>query len=412
MKKLNNASLPLSFAEGKYSSESVNLPEGQYIVKIIATGPCIGKVLKDNEVLAEVDFSSYKTLYNNLSISFILQSESAVSLEVTPKRGDVKVYSASLSSSLLPVGKGSGGGGEWEEACKGILEGTLTVLDDSVVPSGTRHIKQHSFYQDANITSIDLTYVTSIGKNSFNKCTSLTYVNMPAVTEILDNAFYDCEHLTEVNIPSATSVGQYAFYNCYALASGDFSSLTQVGLSAFVLTAFTEVNLPLATYLDNFAFSNCSHITEVNLPLATHIGNKAFHKNISLVSAYLPLVEEIGVEAFSECSSLESIELPAVVRVGDNSSSSYDKGPFPSCTNLTTVDIGPNVTFIGYATFAACSNLKSVTVRATTPPELRSSAFNNTHADLVIYVPAESVDTYKAASGWSSYASKIQAIVE
>jgi hypothetical protein len=28
----------------------------------------------------------------------------------------------------------------------------------------------------------------------------------------------------------------------------------------------------------------------------------------------------------------------------------------------------------------------------------------------IIYVPSASVDTYKAASGWSTYASRIQAI--
>lgn len=105
MKKLNNASLPLSFAGGKYSTESVNLPDGQYIIKIVATGPCIGKVLNGSEVLAEVDFSSYKLLsYNDLRISFILASESAISLEVTPKREDIKIYSASLYSSILPIG--------------------------------------------------------------------------------------------------------------------------------------------------------------------------------------------------------------------------------------------------------------------------------------------------------------------
>lgn len=105
MKELNNASLPLNFEGGKYSTESVSLPEGQYIVKIVATGPCIGKIIKGNEVLTEVDFSSYKMPYNDLRISFILQSESEISLEVTPKREDIKVYSASLYSSLLPVGK-------------------------------------------------------------------------------------------------------------------------------------------------------------------------------------------------------------------------------------------------------------------------------------------------------------------
>lgn len=106
MKNLNNASLPLNFAGGKYSTQSVKLPDGQYIIKIVATGPCIGKILKGSEVLAEVDFSSYKMPYNDLRISFILSSESEISLEVTPKREDIKVYSANLSSSLLPIGKG------------------------------------------------------------------------------------------------------------------------------------------------------------------------------------------------------------------------------------------------------------------------------------------------------------------
>ena len=94
----------MNFAGGKYSTESVKLPNGQYIIKLVATGPCIGKVLKDNEVLTEVDFSSYQTLYNDLRISFILASESAISLVVTTKREDIKVYSASLYSSILPIG--------------------------------------------------------------------------------------------------------------------------------------------------------------------------------------------------------------------------------------------------------------------------------------------------------------------
>lgn len=104
MKNLNNASLPLNFAGGKYSTQSVKLPDGQYIIKIVATGPCIGKILKGSEVLAEVDFSYYKMPYNDLRISFILSSESDISLEVTTNREDIKVYSASLSSSILPIG--------------------------------------------------------------------------------------------------------------------------------------------------------------------------------------------------------------------------------------------------------------------------------------------------------------------
>jgi len=66
------------------------------------------------------------------------------------------------------------------------------------------------------------------------------------------------------------------------------------------------------------------------------------------------------------------------------------------------------VTSIGVMAFTFCSGLASVTVNATTPPTLGSSAFNGTAAALKIYVPAESVDDYKTA--WSAYADKIEAI--
>ena len=149
MKNLNNASLPLNFSGGKYSTESVKLPDGQYIIKIVATGPCIGKVLKDNEVLTEVDFSSYKLLsYNDLKISFILSSESEISLEVTPKREDIKVYSASLSSSILPIG-----GDEYPTPT-----GTINITEN-----GEHNVESYStaIVKIPTVTTAEPTFLTS-----------------------------------------------------------------------------------------------------------------------------------------------------------------------------------------------------------------------------------------------------------
>lgn len=56
----------------------------------------------------------------------------------------------------------------------------------------------------------------------------------------------------------------------------------------------------------------------------------------------------------------------------------------------------------------ALSHATSLTIKATNPPTVTSDAIN---ADVTaIYVPAGSVDTYKAAEGWSAFAEKIQAI--
>ena len=89
---------------------------------------------------------------------------------------------------------------------------------------------------------------------------------------------------------------------------------------------------------------------------------------------------------------------------------SIGKDAFASCSSLTSATIPEGVTSIEGWSFLNCTSLTSVTVLATTPPALGTEAFSNTHSDLKIYVPAESVDAYKAASGWSDYASKIQAI--
>ena len=83
---------------------------------------------------------------------------------------------------------------------------------------------------------------------------------------------------------------------------------------------------------------------------------------------------------------------------------------FVRCSNLTSIEIPNSVTSIGGYAFADSDNLTSVTVQATTPPTLDNNAFVGTRFNLVIYVPAESVDAYKVAGKWSDYASKIQAI--
>ena len=77
--------------------------------------------------------------------------------------------------------------------------------------------------------------------------------------------------------------------------------------------------------------------------------------------------------------------------------------------SITSATIGTGITSIGELAFTNDVNLTSVTIKALDPPTLGSNVFS-VDVNHPIYVPASAVATYKAATGWSEYASRIQAI--
>lgn len=113
----------------------------------------------------------------------------------------------------------------------------------------------------------------------------------------------------------------------------------------------------------------------------------------------------IGNMAFRACLDLTTVTIPdSVTEIASNA--------FNTCSGLTSITIPNSVTAISNGVFANCSRLTSVTINATTPPTLGTDVFKSTNSNLVIYVPTESVDAYKAATNWSSLADRIQPISE
>ncbi len=84
-------------------------------------------------------------------------------------------------------------------------------------------------------------------------------------------------------------------------------------------------------------------------------------------------------------------------------------GVFSYCNALRELALPRSLTSMAQSGFIYAAQTKPylhIYVYQTTPPSMSVDPFNYNY--ITIYVPAESVDTYKAASGWSRYASKIQ----
>jgi hypothetical protein len=132
-------------------------------------------------------------------------------------------------------------------------------------------------------------------------------------------------------------------------------------------------------------------------------------------------VKSIGDWAFDLCSSLSSIvwnakncESISFGVIISRQITSFTFGnevehiPARLCsgmTKLTSITIPESVTSIGSSAFDGCTSLPSITCKAKNPPTL--GLYNTLSSVTAVYVPAESVDLYRAADEWSYYADKI-----
>lgn len=185
------------------------------------------------------------------------------------------------------------------------------------------------------------------------------------------------------------------------------SCVTTIGVDAFKgKTNLQQVMIPSTVdTIDDNAFSGCTSLIDFSLPMnVVSIGDFAFYGDIQLNKIMLPnSLTTLGSYAFSGCKNFPSINIPQYITI-------IPTGCFYDCDGMTDIYLPENVRLIQSKAFGECSGLVNFTCYATEPPAIYSDTFSGMNEQLKIYVPAESVNTYKLA--WSAYANNIVAIGE
>lgn len=250
--------------------------------------------------------------------------------------------------------------------------------DKFVIPESIDSIGENAFW-GTNITTLDLSNVKSLQADAFNECKSLEKV---VIGSKLDSIPYDCfascVALKDITFPPTLKrIGRFAFMECNSLDSimipegvealegycfgkceGAVKAVIPESVVEFgdgvlgACTKLTDVKLPShLTVLPEFTFGYCASLQEYE------VGDK---------------VEKLGNEAFKYCLGLKSITLPACLKE------------------------------IGTDAFLKTPVLRTVVVKAQVPPTGAVFA-DTTYLEGTLFVPAGTLDAYKAADGWSKF---------
>lgn len=241
-----------------------------------------------------------------------------------------------------------------------------------------------------------LTGKTSLNAGTYSvadKVTALKATDLAGATKVGPNIFRSWG-LTSVVLPeSVTSIGSYAFSGCSKLTGlglGKASQAIKIGEAAFLKDeALKKVTIRGNVSIGQYAFANCTSL-----------------KTVCFIDGDSG---DIGDHAFQGCSELQELwfDSAQITSIGTEA--------FKNCPGITTLHLPASLTYLGPQAFGniTSTDRKTLTVYcpAITPPSTNGdipSWFSYT-SSLTIYVPTESVETYKTAQGWKKYATKILA---
>ena len=271
------------------------------------------------------------------------------------------------------------------------FDGDITTIEEVVIGTNVTSLGEWALADCVNLTLITIPdSVTNIAEGAIAH-TGIISITIPdSVTTIGTEAFIDNTYLVSITIPdSVTTIGHEVFGRCSNLASITFERQSSgptletnvfldICANAVYKLCFNNILLVNQFTTISGSFENTCQDVSAQTTHFKLLGNSEALIDIS--GALLPTaydstslykisqanitsvdigtnVTTIGWAAFQSCSNLTTITIP-------DSVTTIDTAAFYECINLTTITIPDSVTTIGTTAFYECINLTTITIPA------------------------------------------------
>ena len=292
-------------------------------------------------------------------------------------------------------------------------------IEELILPEGVKSLQTNALANSPRLKKVVLpSTFKSIPVNTngvFNNCPLLEDINLQYLEDIAGNSTFagtaikiaDLRNSKSSAIPHScflwnknlhtvltslnlTAISISGFADCTALENFDFAHIVQIQSNALKNTAFKSINLPNATDISNQAFFDTPKLERVTFSDRIVYIGQMFNSNNGLKSLIFP------ANAVGFTSGAVSIIVS-------------------SANHLKYVEINSKLTTCHYSMVAVnLPALEVVKCNAVVPPRAQTSSppFNVSLPNFKLYVPDQSVDAYKAASGWINLARYIAPMSE